>query len=68
MCAEFLDKHYDKFFEKYKKLLNSDNYVTRRQSLKVGVYANNITPNMHLFPSTSTVAGFPVVRSLREPQ
>ncbi|XP_031557489.1 calcium-binding protein 39-like [Actinia tenebrosa] len=35
MCAEFLDKNYDSFFEKYKKLLNSDNYVTRRQSLKL---------------------------------
>ncbi|KAK3749956.1 hypothetical protein QZH41_013869, partial [Actinostola sp. cb2023] len=35
MCAEFLDKNYDKFFDKYKKLLHSDNYVTKRQSLKL---------------------------------
>ncbi|CAI5455365.1 unnamed protein product [Caenorhabditis angaria] len=35
MCAEFLDKNYDKFFTNYQQLLNSKNYVTRRQSLKL---------------------------------
>ncbi|KIH57021.1 mo25-like protein [Ancylostoma duodenale] len=35
LCAEFLDANYDRFFAEYQKLLNSDNYVTRRQSLKL---------------------------------
>ena len=35
LAAEFLDANYDKFFTHYQKLLNSENYVTRRQSLKV---------------------------------
>ena len=35
MAAEFLDKNYDKFFSAYTELLNSSNYVTKRQSLKV---------------------------------
>jgi len=35
ICSEFLDKNYDKIFEHYLKLLESDNYVTRRQSLKL---------------------------------
>jgi len=34
-CAEFLEKSYDRVFSKYKDLLNSENYVTRRQSLKL---------------------------------
>ncbi|RMX42098.1 hypothetical protein pdam_00001304 [Pocillopora damicornis] len=34
-CAEFLEKNYERFFEHYSKLLNSDNYVTKRQSLKL---------------------------------
>jgi calcium binding protein 39 len=33
--AAFLEQNYDKFFEHYQKLLHSDNYVTRRQSLKL---------------------------------
>src|SRR5689334_10126928 len=33
--AEFLEKNYDKVFELYTQLLKSQNYVTRRQSLKV---------------------------------
>ena len=36
MCAEFLEKNYDTIFQHYTKLLHSANYVTRRQSLKVG--------------------------------
>jgi calcium binding protein 39 len=35
LSAEYLEKNYDKFFESYTKLLNSQNYVTRRQSLKL---------------------------------
>uniref|UniRef100_A0A0K0FA48 Protein Mo25 (inferred by orthology to a D. melanogaster protein) n=2 Tax=Strongyloides TaxID=6247 RepID=A0A0K0FA48_STRVS len=35
LAAEFLDTNYDKFFEHYQKLLESDNYVSRRQSLKL---------------------------------
>ncbi|VDK53617.1 unnamed protein product [Anisakis simplex] len=35
LCAEFLETNYDKFFECYQNLLNSENYVTRRQSLKL---------------------------------
>jgi len=35
LSAEFLEKNYDRVFEKYTALLNSPNYVTRRQSLKL---------------------------------
>eukprot|EP01119_Soliformovum_irregulare_P008730 TRINITY_DN21835_c0_g1_i1.p1 TRINITY_DN21835_c0_g1~~TRINITY_DN21835_c0_g1_i1.p1 ORF type:complete len:336 (-),score=104.68 TRINITY_DN21835_c0_g1_i1:46-1053(-) len=35
LVAEFLEKNYDQFFESYIGLLNSQNYVTRRQSLKL---------------------------------
>ncbi|KAK2143649.1 hypothetical protein LSH36_824g03046 [Paralvinella palmiformis] len=35
LCAEFLEQNYDKVFTHYQKLLNSDNYVTRRQALKL---------------------------------
>lgn len=35
LSAEFLEANYDKFFECYEKLLNSENYVTKRQSLKL---------------------------------
>eukprot|EP00976_Prorocentrum_cordatum_P065356 1177876-Prorocentrum_minimum.AAC.1 len=34
--AEFIEEHYDPFFEQYTGLLKSANYVTRRLSLKVG--------------------------------
>lgn len=34
-AATFLETNYDRFFTDYKKLLTSDNYVTRRQSLKL---------------------------------
>lgn len=40
VIAEFLDKQYDVFFERYTALLNSENYVTRRQSLKVFFYCS----------------------------
>lgn len=35
LSADFLESNYDKFFECYEKLLNSENYVTKRQSLKL---------------------------------
>lgn len=35
LSAEFLNSNYDKFFSCYEKLLNSENYVTKRQSLKL---------------------------------
>ncbi|KAI8903894.1 armadillo-type protein [Powellomyces hirtus] len=35
LVADFLTKNYDQFFEQYTQLLNSSNYVTKRQSLKV---------------------------------
>lgn len=34
-CAEFLESNYDEVFTKYTALLNSENYVTRRQTLKL---------------------------------
>jgi len=35
LCADFLEKNYDRVMEKYRGLLDSTNYVTRRQSLKL---------------------------------
>jgi len=35
LCAEFLEQNYDKVFDHYQKLLNSENYVTKRQALKL---------------------------------
>lgn len=35
MAAEFLQHNYDRFFTMYTQLLRSENYVTRRQSLKL---------------------------------
>lgn len=35
LCAEILEEGYDKFFGHYSKLLYSENYVTKRQSLKL---------------------------------
>ncbi|KAJ3272100.1 hypothetical protein HDV01_005965 [Terramyces sp. JEL0728] len=35
LVVGFLEAHYDQFFEKYNALLNSSNYVTKRQSLKL---------------------------------
>eukprot|EP00112_Aurelia_sp_Birch-Aquarium-sp1_P000778 Seg1076.4 transcript_id=Seg1076.4/GoldUCD/mRNA.D3Y31 product="Calcium-binding protein 39" protein_id=Seg1076.4/GoldUCD/D3Y31 len=33
--AQFLDENYDRVFTSYRKLLDSENYVTKRQSLKL---------------------------------
>lgn len=35
LSAEFLNKEYDRFFGEFHNLLNSTNYVTKRQSLKL---------------------------------
>jgi len=35
LCAEFLEVNYDRFFTAYQRLLLSENYVVRRQSLKL---------------------------------
>uniref|UniRef100_A0A8B9EVM0 Calcium binding protein 39 like n=1 Tax=Anser cygnoides TaxID=8845 RepID=A0A8B9EVM0_ANSCY len=35
LVAEFLEQNYDTIFEDYEKLINSENYVTKRQSLKL---------------------------------
>ncbi|XP_075277764.1 calcium-binding protein 39-like isoform X1 [Opisthocomus hoazin] len=35
LVAEFLEQNYDVIFEDYEKLLHSENYVTKRQSLKL---------------------------------
>ncbi|CAB3984734.1 calcium-binding 39 [Paramuricea clavata] len=35
ICASFLDREYDKFFDHYRQLLFSENYVTKRQSIKL---------------------------------
>jgi calcium binding protein 39 len=35
VAADFLETNFDKVFTQYQKLLHSDNYVTKRQSLKL---------------------------------
>ncbi|KAK2175718.1 hypothetical protein NP493_712g00026 [Ridgeia piscesae] len=35
LCADFLEANYDSVFDHYQRLLNSENYVTRRQALKL---------------------------------
>ena len=35
LAADFLEANFEKVFANYQKLLHSDNYVTRRQSLKL---------------------------------
>ena len=35
LAADFLEANFDKVFGHYQKLLHSENYVTRRQSLKL---------------------------------
>ncbi|KAG9508784.1 Calcium-binding protein 39, partial [Fragariocoptes setiger] len=35
ISADFLESNYEPFFDNYQKLLNSENYVTKRQSLKL---------------------------------
>ena len=35
LASKFFSTHYDQVFRKYDRLLTSENYVTRRQSLKL---------------------------------
>merc|ERR1712121_255730 len=35
LCADFLEANYEAVFVQYQRLLHSDNYVTKRQSLKL---------------------------------
>lgn len=35
MVADYLDKNYDRFFASFKTLIMSNNYVTKRQSIKL---------------------------------
>ncbi|XP_028792390.1 calcium-binding protein 39-like isoform X2 [Neltuma alba] len=48
LVAEFLEAHYDEFFDLYDKLLTSSNYVTRRQSLKILSEFLLEAPNIHI--------------------
>ena len=43
MVAVYLSEHYRSFFLDYSKLLQSSNYVTRRQSLKVSLLHTLLT-------------------------
>jgi hypothetical protein len=40
--AQFLNSNYERFFDGYTELLQSENYVTRRQSLKVRTAASRL--------------------------
>ncbi|KAB1214149.1 Calcium-binding protein 39-like [Morella rubra] len=48
VVAEYLTAHYDEFFDSYEKLLTSNNYVTRRQSLKLLSEFLLESPNSHI--------------------
>ena len=37
LSADFLEANYERVFQPYQHLLNSENYVTRRQALKVSL-------------------------------
>ncbi|MBA0565710.1 hypothetical protein Golob_010574, partial [Gossypium lobatum] len=51
--AEFLSKNYDWFFAEYNsKLLESTNYITRRQAIKVSRDANDLTDKLANMGST----------------
>ncbi|EDV29211.1 Calcium-binding protein 39-like [Trichoplax sp. H2] len=54
LCAEFIEKNYDKLFEHYVKLLTSENYVTKRQSLKL---LGEILLDHHNFSSMTKYVG-----------
>lgn len=48
VVSEYLNAHYDEFFDLYEKLLTSTNYVTRRQSLKLLSEFLLEPPNSHI--------------------
>lgn len=37
MVAKYLENNYDRFFSHYQTMIDSCNYVTRRQALKVSI-------------------------------
>ena len=47
LCARYFEANYENFFDSYRKLLASDNYVTRRQSLKVSLLEILFFVEMH---------------------
>ncbi|KAF3838009.1 hypothetical protein F7725_009776 [Dissostichus mawsoni] len=53
MCADFLENNYDRVFTEYEKLLHSENYVTKRQSLKYISRAENLKLMMNLLRDNS---------------
>ena len=62
LCAEFLEANYDKVFDQYQKLLNSENYVTRRQALKVPTTHRASLNNTLILPSSNRKLLLTVVR------
>ncbi|XP_064614768.1 protein Mo25-like [Liolophura sinensis] len=56
LCAEFLEANYDKVFLAYQNLLNSDNYVTRRQALKL---LGELLLDRHNFTTMTKYIGHP---------
>ena len=57
LVAEFLEANYNPFIEKYTGLLNSDNYVTKRQSLKVWFPTDDAPPFLKNLARSFIVAG-----------
>ena len=39
LMARFFEQNYERVFGKYNELVNSENYVTKRQSIKVSIRA-----------------------------
>ena len=58
LAADFLEANFDKVFGHYQKLLHSDNYVTRRQSLKLLgellLDRHNFSVRLAIFPIQTT--------------
>lgn len=59
LCAEFLEANYDQVFTHYQDLLNSENYVTRRQSLKL---LGELLLDRHNF--SVSIGGFQILEAL----
>ena len=54
LSSEFLEANYDRIFDNYQSLLNSENYVTRRQALKVSFHLScfNTPSNIQILLGT----------------
>lgn len=66
LCAEFLEQNYDRVFSQYEHLLNSENYVTRRQSLKL---LGELLLDRHNFSVSDSLEGpffFPYQLSMKK--